>query len=69
MNFMDKKHVSLKFLECTNSEIDVLCADEVHNIIPIADKNGKAHLIVEYYDDERCINSSFICDGIKFITE
>ena len=42
-----------------------LYPDEITSIKTAVDKNGNAILIVNYYDDDLCINSAIICDKIE----
>ena len=42
-----------------------LYPDEITNIKTAVDKNGNAVLIVNYYDDDLCINSAIICEKIE----
>jgi len=42
-----------------------LYPDEITSIKTAVDKNGNAVLIVNYYDDDLCINSLIICDKIE----
>lgn len=42
-----------------------LYPDEITSIKTAVDKNGNAVLIVNYYDDDLCINSAIICDKIE----
>ena len=42
-----------------------LYPDEITSIKAAVDKNGNAVLIVNYYDDDLCINSSIICEKIE----
>ena len=41
---------------------------EVKNIIPVVDKSGKAHLMVNYYDMDDCINSTKFFEKIEIST-
>ena len=41
---------------------------EVKSIIPVVDKSGKAHLMVNYYDMDDCINSTKFFEKIEIST-
>ena len=48
-----------------NNKFHYLFPDEIKSISTHTDKNGNAVLIVNYYDDEFCCNSTIICDKIE----
>lgn len=48
-----------------DNKVYYLYPDEITSIKTAVDKNGDAVLIVNYYDDELCINSAIICDRIE----
>jgi hypothetical protein len=53
---MGKTITTLKFVNPTSETIDCLTPQEVRRITPINDKDGKPHVMVDYYDDEFCVN-------------
>jgi ribonucleotide reductase alpha subunit len=56
------------FLKLKNSSLqdyDEICIEDIHNIIPVVDKEGKAHLLINFYDLEYCIDASTFCDEIE----
>lgn len=61
---MGKTITTLKFVNPTNETIDCLIPQEVHKITPLNDKDGKPHVMVDYYDDEFCLNCTLFCDSI-----
>ena len=64
---MDKKNVIFKCYSSGDSENDVLYVNDL-NINRITAKlcdNKYVKLFVEYYDDEFCVNTLFICDTIE----
>ena len=61
---MEKTITTLKFVNSTNETIDYLIPQEVRKITPINDKDGKPHVMVDYYDDEFCLNCTLFCDSI-----
>ena len=69
---MGKTITTLKFVNPTNKTIDSLTPQEVRKITPVNDKNGKPHVMVDFYDHEFCLNSTLFCDSIvvetKFLT-
>jgi len=61
---MEKAITILKFVNPTNETIDYLIPQEVRKLTPINDKDGKPHVMVDYYDDEFCLNCTLFCDSI-----
>lgn len=64
---MDKKNVIFKCYSSGDSEENMLYVNSV-NINSITAKlcdNKYVKLFVEYYDDEFCVNTLFICDTIE----
>ena len=61
---MGKTIITLKFVNSTNKTIECLIPQEVRKITPINDKDGKPHVMVDYYDDEFCLNCTLFCDSI-----
>lgn len=64
---MDKKNVIFKCYSSGDSENDMLYVNGL-NINSITVKlcdNKYVKLFVEYYDDEFCVNTLFICDTIE----
>lgn len=59
-----KEITLLHFINSTSTEVDVLTPQEVRKITPINDKDGKPHVMVDYYDDEFCLNCTLFCDSI-----
>lgn len=60
-----KTFAELEFVNCSNPEFNTLPAEEVKQIVPVIDKDGKAHLMVNYYDDEFCVTSTLVCDFLN----
>lgn len=55
---------------CINEGDDIgemISPRQIKDIVPIVAKDGKAGLLVNYYDDEICVNSTLFCDKIKVI--
>ena len=46
---------------------EMLSPRQIKDIVPIVAKDCKAGLLVNYYDDEICVNSTLFCDKIKVI--
>ena len=61
---MRKTITTLKFVNPTNETIDCLISQEVRKITPINGIDGKPHVMVDYYDDEFCLNCTLFCDSI-----
>ena len=66
---MGKTITTLKFVNPTNETIDYLTPQEVRKIKSVNDKDGKPHVMVEYYDDEFWLNCTMFCDSIEFETK
>jgi len=60
-----KKVVFLKLKNPSLQDYDEICIEDIHNMIPVIDKEGKAHLLINFYDWEYCMNSSTFCDEIE----
>lgn len=58
-----------KFICKTNDTVVELNATEILNIKPTIDKNGRAVLIVNYYDVDFCVNSTIFSNRIDIKTE
>ena len=61
---MGKTITTLKFVNPTSETIECLTPQEVRKITPVNDKHGKPHVMVDYYDDEFCVNCTLFCDSI-----
>ena len=60
--------IKVAYLKLKNSSLkdyDKICVEDIHNIIPIIDKEGKAQLLINFYDWEYCMNASTFCDEIE----
>ena len=60
--------IKVAFLKLKNSSLqdyDKICIEDVHSIIPIIDKKGEAHLLINFYDWEYCMDASTFCDEIE----
>ena len=64
-----EKITLLHFINCSNTEVDVLTPQEVYKITPVVDKNNKQYLMVDYYDSEFCLYSTLFCEHIEFETK
>jgi hypothetical protein len=40
-------------------------SNQIKRIKPVVDKDNKPALMVDYYDDEYCINATYFCDYIE----
>ena len=56
---------TIKLINSTNSEIDELAFEDISKMKPVVDKQGNPHLMISYYDNEYCLNSTLICDDIE----
>lgn len=66
---MKKTITMMRFVNPTNKTIDCLSSQEVRKITPVNDKNGKPYIMVDYYDDEFCLNATMFCEEIKIETK
>ena len=46
---------------------EMISPRQIKNIIPIVAKDGKPGLLINYYDDEICVNSTIFCDKIEVL--
>lgn len=60
------KATILKFKNSTSNDFKELNANEVNSIIPSVDKYGEPCIIVNFYDDEFCMDATLICEEIEF---
>lgn len=42
-------------------------SNQIKRIKPVVDKNNKPRLMVDYYDDEYCMDATYFCDYIEQI--
>lgn len=64
---MKRKFTIVKLKESTLKDYNELCADEIHSIIPVVDKEGNKALLVNFWDSEFCMDASLFCSEIEFI--
>ena len=60
--------VKVPFLKLKNSSLhdfESICVEDIHNIIPVCDKAGNPHLLINFYDHEYCMDASAFCDGVE----
>ena len=55
----------LKLKNSTLKDYDSICVEDIHNIIPVCDKEGKPHLLINFYDHEYCMDASTFCDEVE----
>lgn len=48
-----------------NKDIIIIPINNVKKLVPLKDKNDYPIIMVEYYDDEYCLNRSTICNHIE----
>lgn len=48
-----------------NKDIIIIPINNVKKLVPLKDKNDYPIIMVEYYDDELCLNRSTICNHIE----
>ena len=48
-----------------NKDIIIIPINNVKKLVPLKDKNDHPIIMIEYYDDEFCLNRSTICNHIE----
>lgn len=66
---MSKKNVIFKCYSELDTPEKMLFADrnQIKKITPKTTQDGRSVLFIDYYDDELCIETTFICDKIVTI--
>lgn len=64
--------MEISIVKCYREGIDednalVINSNQISRIKPVVDKDNKPALMVDYYDDEYCMNATYFCDYIKQI--
>lgn len=57
-----------KFKNSTSVDNKELPVSSITSIVPVIDKKGNPSVIVNYYDDEFCLDASLFCDSVDFET-
>lgn len=57
-----------KFKNSTSVDNKVLPVSVIISMIPVVDKKGNPAVLVNYYDDEYCLDASLFCDSVDFET-
>ena len=57
-----------KFKNSTSVDNKVLPVSVITSMIPVVDKKGNPAVLVNYYDDEYCLDASLFCDSVDFET-
>lgn len=57
-----------KFENSTSTDHKALPVSVITSITPVIDRQGKPAVIVNYFDDEYCLDASLFCDSIDFET-
>lgn len=55
----------LKLKNPTLHDYDSICVEDIHSIIPVCDKTGNPHLLINFYDHEFCMDASTFCDEVE----
>ena len=55
----------LKLKNSTLQDYDSICVEDIHSIIPVCDKAGNPHLLINFYDHEFCMDASTFCDDVE----
>jgi hypothetical protein len=68
---MEKKDTLFKCYSSGDSEENMLfvAGSHIMKITPQRSLNNDVKLFVDYYDNEFCINTTFICDKVEQINE
>ena len=61
---MEKLLTKYKIINGTDDSIEFIFSDQIKSQKVVEDKNGNKQLMVNWYDDEFCIDSTFICDEL-----
>lgn len=64
--------MEISIVKCYREGIDkdngvVINSNQIKRIKPVVDKENKPALMVDYYDDEYCLNATYFCDYIEQI--
>ncbi len=64
--------MEISIVRCYREGIDkdnalVINSNQIKRIKPVVDKDNKPALMVDYYDDEYCMNATYFCDYIEQI--
>ena len=62
--------MEISIVKCYREGIDadnaiVIESTQIKRIKPVVDKYNKPGLMVDYYDDEYCMNATYFCDYIQ----
>jgi hypothetical protein len=62
--------MEISIVKCYREGIDednavVINSNQISRIKPVVDKDNKPALMVDYYDDEYCMNATYFCDYIE----
>lgn len=62
--------MEISIVKCYREGIDkdnavVINSNQIKRIKPVVDKENKPALMVDYYDDEYCMNATYFCDYIE----
>lgn len=62
--------MEISIVKCYREGIDednavVINSNQIKRIKPVVDKDNKHGLMVDYYDDEYCMNATYFCDYIE----
>ena len=64
-----KEIIKVKLKNSSLIDYDELVVNVIHSIIPVTDKEGKSHMLINFYDDEFCMDASLFCDEVEFVNE
>lgn len=64
--------MEISIVKCYREGIDednavVINSNQIKRIKPVVDKDNKPSLMVDYYDDEYCMDATYFCDYIQQI--
>lgn len=57
-----------KFNNSTSVDTKELPVSVITSMTPVVDKQGNPAILVNYYDDEFCLDASLFCDSVDFET-
>lgn len=56
--------ITYKVINPTDETIEFIHSDQINSIKEVKDKNNEKRILVSWYDDEFCIDSTFICEKL-----
>lgn len=64
-----KTPTKYKIINGTDTSLEFIYSDQIISMKEVEDKYRNKHLMVNWYDDEYCINCTLFCDRLEKIEE